>query len=85
MQPKVTKKKKFKEKNSERIENDLFAGENKPPGKSGKKTSTKKKRKKTEENAVCYFCYIFELGLSYPKSGSQSCIILIFFWFGLVA
>ena len=55
MHPKVTKKKKFKEKNSERIENDLFAGENKPLGKSSKKSSTKKKRKKTEQNIVCYF------------------------------
>ena len=56
LQPKVTKKKKFKDKNSERIENDLFAGENK--GKS-KKSSTKKKRstgKKLEQNTVCYFC-----------------------------
>merc|ERR1712083_820920 len=50
VKPKVTKKKKFKEKNSERIENDLFADENKPQGKSGKKSSTKKKRKKTEVN-----------------------------------
>ena len=54
MPPKVTKKKKFKEKNTERIENDLFAGENKPSGKSSKKSTTKKKRKKTEQNIVCY-------------------------------